>query len=821
MKMDIEDLKDRLDVLEGTTITSINQQIFAISTSISDLKDMDEALDAYIKTLEETATNLQSQIDETNAEIAKLEAEFGEEIDALEQNLLNELNAAKESILAELTAINKTLGELKAADEALDKKISDLQAYVDVELSSIKDWVNTTFSTLAQYELMQTEISTIKALIEQMNAGMIALETRLDVKITADIQAAIDTLRSELSDDYVARIESAVSSITHAYSTAISTAKSEITAAYTEAIATAIRESEASLKDWVNEQLVKGYYDIATIDAMLYALSVRLDNADSDLQKQISDQQAALEALKSEFTKAYMSAIKEAIEENNGVISAAIASAVNELEGNLQKQIDAINLQIRFILDSLSDLEDAFVNRIQSLRFIPEFSDRKVKFSYQSGAVLDFMVAPEKQASALAEAWNADKNIVKAYLRYTSDPSTRAVCDPIELAVESVTSNGKGDISVLIKENPDTPLSSDFWNDNQDAVVYLRISDGSNDVISELIDVVGYTYPAMNLSQNGTANSYVVSGVGKYKFAAVKGNSSESAGSIASAEVIWESFGTLVTPSVGDLVKSVSYKDGDITFNTADSFKEGNAVIAVKDASDNILWSWHIWFTEEPQEQVYYNNAGTMMDRNLGATSAVPGEVGAIGLMYQWGRKDPFLNSPGFSTPANSTILWPSTVSSDSGHGTIGYATANPTTFIASNSINDDWYYTGDSSTDDTRWTTSETTKSIYDPCPVGWRIPDDVWSRALGLSGNNYLYGSFDKTNKGMDFSAKLGDDTVIWYPATGLRFNGLISGVGTVGTYWSASSMNYMLYFNNDSSVSLSNGDRSEGCSVRCVKE
>ncbi len=170
MKMDIEDLKDRLDVLEGTTITSINQQIFAISTSISDLKDMDEALYAYIKTLEEIATNLQSQIDEANAEIAKLEAELGDEIDALEQNLLKELNAAKESILAELTTINKTLGELKAADEALDKKISDLQAYVDVELSSIKDWANTTFSTLAQYELMQTEISTIKELIEHINA---------------------------------------------------------------------------------------------------------------------------------------------------------------------------------------------------------------------------------------------------------------------------------------------------------------------------------------------------------------------------------------------------------------------------------------------------------------------------------------------------------------------------------------------------------------------------------------------------------------------------------------------------------------------------
>ena len=137
----------------------------------------------------------------------------------------------------------------------------------------------------------------------------------------------------------------------------------------------------------------------------------------------------------------------------------------------------------------------------------------------------------------------------------------------------------------------------------------------------------------VDLSENGTANSYIVSAAGPYKFSTVKGNSSESVGAVASAEVLWESFGTDVTPNVGDLVKNVSYKDGEITFQTADTYKEGNAVIAAKDASGTILWSWHIWLTDEPQGQVYYNNAGTMMDRNLGATSATPGDVGALGLL--------------------------------------------------------------------------------------------------------------------------------------------------------------------------------------------
>ena len=90
---------------------------------------------------------------------------------------------------------------------------------------------------------------------------------------------------------------------------------------------------------------------------------------------------------------------------------------------------------------------------------------------------------------------------------------------------------------------------------------------------------------------------------------------------------------------------------------------------------------------------MYYNNAGTMMDRNLGVTSATPGDVGALGLLYQWGRKDPFLGSSSISSniEAASTITWPSAVSSDSSNGTTEYAIANPTTFIIYNSSNYDW----------------------------------------------------------------------------------------------------------------------------------
>ena len=348
---------------------------------------------------------------------------------------------------------------------------------------------------------------------------------------------------------------------------------------------------------------------------------------------------------------------------------------------------------------------------------------------------------------------------------------------------------------------------------------------------------------AMDLSSLGSANCYIITESGLYKFKPVKGNSNESVGSVASASILWETFGTDTEPELLDLISGVCYKDGYIAFQTADTFKEGNAVIAAKDVDGNILWSWHIWLTDQPQGQEYYNNAGVMMDRNLGATSATPGDVGALGLLYQWGRKDPFLGSSSISstTLAKSTILWPSKVKSDSSTGTIEYATAHPTTFITLNLNNYDWYYTDSSyDTDNTRWTTSKSLKSIYDPCPHGWRVPDGgsrgVWDAVYryGSWFNNDYY-VYDSTNKGYNFSGGFGSDLTIWYPLSGWRKvysdyisdTGSLDYVGESGVYWSASPDNtvnaFCLRLNDDSNyVDLyDDTNRAVGGSVRCIQE
>lgn len=334
-------------------------------------------------------------------------------------------------------------------------------------------------------------------------------------------------------------------------------------------------------------------------------------------------------------------------------------------------------------------------------------------------------------------------------------------------------------------------------------------------------------YKDLNESDE-TANSYIISSSGHYKFKTCKGNSTDSIGDVNSAEVIWESFGTDVTPSIGDLVKNVLYKDGYIQFSIPSNFKEGNAVIAAKDASETILWSWHIWLTDKPKEQVYYNNAGTMMDRNLGATSATPGDATSLGLLYQWGRKDPFLSFSDISSTsiASSTYEWPLEKELAT---SIEYTINNPTTFIIGSYGNSfDWLYIPNWSQgtlpDATRWQSS---KTIYDPCPSGWRVPDGgsdgIWYKAMSTS--TYTY---DSSHIGVNFSKIFGNDEVIWYPASGYYFGGGAFGKENRGStfYWSVTvtpgdaDRIYDLYISSEKVNPRSHDSRTQGLYVRCMK-
>ena len=246
-------------------------------------------------------------------------------------------------------------------------------------------------------------------------------------------------------------------------------------------------------------------------------------------------------------------------------------------------------------------------------------------------------------------------------------------------------------------------------------VDYVEIPDVPSDHQSQIFD-------ARDLSDY-LANCYVITEPGAYKFPAVKGNSWEWPGYVYGAEVLWETWNNNQEVISGSVVAEVDFQDDWIYFRTPDVLTPGNAVIAARNAAGKIIWSWHIWVPATEIRWSHYGDiySNTLMDRNLGALraakvdQAVP--VEAFGLTYQWGRKDPF-PGPGsaesYSEPATVSGAW--SECEDGMQLSLAQSIANPTRFGQNNNL--DWLI----DSDDTLW--SNEVKTIYDPCPAGWRVP-------------------------------------------------------------------------------------------------
>ena len=322
-----------------------------------------------------------------------------------------------------------------------------------------------------------------------------------------------------------------------------------------------------------------------------------------------------------------------------------------------------------------------------------------------------------------------------------------------------------------------------------------------------------------DLSKKASANSYIVDKAGDYKFKAVKGNSSEAIAA-ASAEVLWETWNNGEDVTANSVVASVEVKDGFVLFSTPATLKPGNAVIAAKNAAGVILWSWHIWV---PATKIVTNTYGLldkpMMDRNLGAlvaaTEADGAPVESFGLTYQWGRKDPYPGPKSVNTSSNATVAGKA-LEVAAAQITLEESIANPT--LMGHKDNEDWL----STPDNTLW--SNEAKTMYDPCPPGYRVPacnteQPMWSSDLstvagwGVAADKYVF--------------KMGDPAAV-FPFAGYRDD---YGVGSMthaydrAVIWSAQNENdvkgKMLNVRGSSTHALGSAPKARAGSVRCVAE
>ena len=324
-----------------------------------------------------------------------------------------------------------------------------------------------------------------------------------------------------------------------------------------------------------------------------------------------------------------------------------------------------------------------------------------------------------------------------------------------------------------------------------------------------------------------------------------KTNSGANAG-VDDAEVVWADAADLVhSPSITH-VGGEGFLDFEVT---AADIQSGNAVVAVtkgSGVSKTVLWSWHLWFAPKDaldkikvtnhQNVNYYftketlgwkptqwsgstydkartvkvkvvqtiKNGGVAQETVINITQN-PGNVkkGATTL-YQFGRKDAL---PGTNT------FYPTTgysFDNTTGGRSLGYAIQHPENmFIYAQTGT--YYYDWCNATYYNLWSADNTTtgfndnavvKTIYDPCPVGFKIPASNAFTGFTSDGQNQSTAAninAKETNESsVKFSAAYGHNfytnssknATIFFPASGVRYgsDGSLGNVGYYGFYWSA---------------------------------
>ena len=268
-----------------------------------------------------------------------------------------------------------------------------------------------------------------------------------------------------------------------------------------------------------------------------------------------------------------------------------------------------------------------------------------------------------------------------------------------------------------------------------------------------------------------------------------------------SAAVIWTEAGI----EFSSLSLSADYKTLNIELT---SNSGGNALIGLYDEDNHLLWSFHVWAPKDALPADQSSNGFKGMALALGQ---VTGDTDTY-MYYQWGRKDPLGRAANYNSAAPSLFSMtagaspygavPAPNNKAYGPKTVNDARSNPTVFYT---IQGDW-----TSRDDNLW--KEDSKTIYDPCPKGYRIaPKALWA-SMTTSGKElyplkYVYNG-------------------LTYVSGGIRRcdDGNTGGVNNYGYYWSGLAYNsyaFRLELANNDVDPTDTHNRAYGCAVRCVQD
>ena len=518
-----------------------------VDTELSNTTDWANAtfatLEQYNALVLEVAT-IKEQIKAINQSIADLETRLTTKINEDIATAVSTLNSTIQQKVAEITtaytnAVKTAKEEIIAAyTVAIQTAIASLDA-------SLKSWVG---EQLAGYYTIAEIDAMLATMEQEMNGkleaqkvyleGLISVLSEQLTKNIADNKELIDALREDLSS---AQGEIATNKLAIANnSEQISKNATKITAnaqsiaensadingnsqkikenkSLIEANETLINNNKSTITslqanvDTATKAIAKNAEDIAKNAALISANATAIGNnaqAIADNATEIANLKTSLATTKQEITNAYKTAIEEAISTNNGVINSKIANEVATINTRINNEVAAINAtikslteriksieseissikqQIANILSDIADMKEditKLLSRIQSVSYIPKYSDGKATVLYSDEAsqvTLDFEISPKDAVVELAKVWQSALNLKAVYtetraMPFVDMPITEFEADT-QNGVISVTASGEN-------------LSAPFFADMQEASVRLAISDGNSSIMSEYIPIV-------------------------------------------------------------------------------------------------------------------------------------------------------------------------------------------------------------------------------------------------------------------------------------------------------------------------------------------
>ena len=300
--------------------------------------------------------------------------------------------------------------------------------------------------------------------------------------------------------------------------------------------------------------------------------------------------------------------------------------------------------------------------------------------------------------------------------------------------------------------------------------------------------------------------------------------------------------------------------------------KQGNAVIAVYDKNDNILWSWHIWVVNGVEDYTMKGLAANnttpssyqVMNMNLGATaSSWTGSEDVLktyGLYYQWGRKDPSPGPPTYNYGQQALTTAPYYYLDEGERdyvsrlvvpkATMSDAVLHPLDLVTSSIKNETYYNDWLNTPNDQLWGGGTGTafgkKTNYDPCPYGYRVAFDELNQIFRYAKQHHDsytqvdYGfilSYDDKANYFPFAGWKGhdrgrtDDTHAWYYVGQLGDYQDARISDETGTYKDHRGRTFLIYdYRNykplnvspsyKANITLDYANRSSASPVRCVR-